>query len=284
MELVPLNDSFGVEIVGVDPRNVTPEHLYPEIRAAFEAQSLLLFRRVNLSNEELSRFARLFGPLEQGSGPTGTANVRSNATSGGDVMSDEDCFEVASARANQLWHTDRIYFETPALANFLTARVVPSSGGETEIASTRVAWRNMPDALRGKLKDKVLVHHFAHSRGQISDILADHPLVSKFPPARWRGVWRNPENGEEALYIASHTCGIDGMHDEEARGLIDAAIEACTQPQNVYSHAWEPGDLLIWDERATLHRGRPWPYSEPRTLVSTMVLASASDGIAGVKP
>jgi len=97
-------------------------------------------------------------------------------------------------------------------------------------------------------------------------------------------VWRNPVNGEEALYIASHAFAVDGLPEAQGQALIDALINFATRPGVVYTHRWCIGDVLIWDERATLHRGRPWPYAEPRTLASICISARDVDGLDCMRP
>ena len=98
-----------------------------------------------------------------------------------------------------------------------------------------------------------------------------------------RAVWPNPVTGEEALFIASHAFAIEGMGHAESQELLAQAIAFCTQTEFVYTHPWQVGDVLIWDERATLHRGRPWPYAEPRTLESICCSVTEADGLASVR-
>jgi alpha-ketoglutarate-dependent 2,4-dichlorophenoxyacetate dioxygenase len=196
----------------------------------------------------------------------------------------EDDHQVLNLKANQLWHTDSTFLPVPALANILAARVVPSTGGETEFVSTRAAWHDMPEALRARIRGKAIHHRYAHSRAKISGDLAKDDLFTMWQDQTWQAVWRNPVNGEEALYIASHAYAVDGMDEEEGRDLIDELVAWSTQERYVYSHRWQVGDVLIWDERATLHRGRPWPYGEPRTLASICVSVSDADGFASMRP
>lgn len=148
--------------------------------------------------------------------------------------------------------------------------------------STRAAWAAMPAALRHPTSDAVIRHRLAHSRSKISAALADL-MRAQWPDQTWRAIWTNPHNGREALYIASHSCGIEGLPDEEGLALIDALIEFCTQSERVYTHHWRLGDVLVWDERATLHRGRPWPYEQERTLASICITAQEADGLDGVR-
>jgi alpha-ketoglutarate-dependent 2,4-dichlorophenoxyacetate dioxygenase len=100
----------------------------------------------------------------------------------------------------------------------------------------------------------------------------------------WRMTWRNPLNGRVALYIASHAYAIDGFSDAEARTLLDELIAGATRPEFTYQHRWRRGDVLMWDNRATMHRGRPWPRNEPRSMVRTTISAVGVDGLAEVRP
>jgi alpha-ketoglutarate-dependent 2,4-dichlorophenoxyacetate dioxygenase len=282
----PLHASFGVEVLDVDLREVTGGAGYGDVRAAFEQHSLLLFRRQSLDDDDHLRFASLFGPIEDRSaGAYGDAprmdNV-SNRLEDGTIAAADD-LHTLDLSGNQLWHTDSIFLPMPALVNVLAARVLSSSGGETEFASTRVGWRELPDHLRARTSTAVFTHRLAHSRRAISDeLVARHR--ARFPDQRWRSTWRNPVNGSESLYLASHTCAVDGVEGPGSEALIDELVAWCTRPERVYAHEWRPGDVLVWDERAILHRGRPWPYHEERTLASVCVSATEADGLASIRP
>jgi alpha-ketoglutarate-dependent 2,4-dichlorophenoxyacetate dioxygenase len=266
-------------------REVTPTHLYPALRAAFEEHSLLLFRGQSLDDAAHLRFGALFGPVEDRSyGAMGDtprmANV-SNLRDDGSVAPPDDLLAL-DLMGNQLWHTDSIFLPLPALANVLAARVLSSTGGETELCSTRAAWRDLPDELRTRVDGAVFRHRLAHSRRDLSPVLVERHRA-RFPDQAWRSVWVNPVNGLGALYLASHTFAVDGLPDDEAQHLVDELVRFCTQPGRVYTHAWQSGDVLVWDERATLHRGRPWPYDEERTLASICVSVSDADGVDSVR-
>ncbi len=261
MRIKPLQDRFGVEICDVDPRDVSAKTGYPDIRAAFEEHSLLLFRNQHLNDDEHLAFGELFGPIEDrtrgAQGPDPQMSFVSNLRDNGNEVAPEDDSQVLNLKANHLWHTDSTFLPIPALANIAAARVVASTGGETELVSTRAAWRDMPDELKGRIRGKVIRHRYAHSRRKISEELAKDALFTMWQDQAWQAIWRNPVNGEEALYIASHAFAVDGMSADEGTALIDELIAWSTQEKYVYSHRWQPGDVLIWDERATLHRGRP---------------------------
>lgn len=286
MQLTPLHERFGVEVRDVDLRTVQAAGQYPAIRAAFEEHSLLLFRGQSLDDAAHLALGALFGPIEDRSqGRNGSAprmdNVTNRLESG--ALSAPDADHTLNLKANQLWHTDSTFLPVPALANILAARVLSSSGGETEFASTRAGWRDLPEPLRERLRSAVFRHRFTHSRAQVSTALAQQEQFVRWGEQAWRAVWRNPVNGQEALYIASHVCAVDGLGAEEGQRLIDDLIERMTRPAHVYTHAWRPGDVLIWDERAMLHRGRPWPYAEERTLASICVSVREEDGLSAMR-
>jgi len=285
--MTPLHPRFGVEIHDVDLRRVTATDGYPAIRQAFETHSLLLFRNQQLDDAAQLTLGSLFGPIEDRSqgkdGPEPRVGLLTNRHEDRSLAT-EDEIRTLNLKANQLWHTDSTPLPVPALANILVAREITSRCGETEFVSTRAAWRDLPRGLRAKARAAVLRHRFAHSRGKISAELAKQETYTKWPDQAWKAVWRNPVNGEEALYIASHAFAVDGLPEAQGQAVIDALINFATRPGVVYTHRWCIGDVLIWDERATLHRGRPWPYAEPRTLASICISARDVDGLDCMRP
>ena len=286
LRTTPLHPRFGVEIHGIDLRHVTAAQGYPAIRQAFETRSLLLFRGQQLDDAAHLAFGALFGPIEDRSqgkdGPDPRISPVSNREKDGALAAEDDNLTM-NLRANQLWHTDSTFLPVPALANILAARVLSSTGGETEFASTRAAWRELPEHLKAKARGAVVRHRYAHSRRKISAELAKEEMFTKWPDQAWKAVWRNPVTGEEALYLASHAYAVEGMAEEEGQKLIEALIAFATREGCVYTHAWRPGDVLIWDERATLHRGRPWPYGEERTLASICISVRDVDGLEAMR-
>ena len=108
-------------------------------------------------------------------------------------------------------------------------------------------------------------------------------MFHKWPATHWNATWTNPVNGREALYIASHAYQVDGYDEAESLQLLDDLMAFCTQPEFTYSHDWTVGDVLIWDQRAVLHRGTPWPYEQPRTLSSLCVSVTEADGLDNMK-
>jgi alpha-ketoglutarate-dependent 2,4-dichlorophenoxyacetate dioxygenase len=166
----------------------------------------------------------------------------------------------------------------------LSVRVIPDCGGETEYASTRLAWERLDPALRARLANSFAWHDYAHSRGKIAPNLASPAERAALPPQCWRLAWTNPRNGRTALYIASHAYAIEGMETAAAQKLLGELIDAATAPGHTYLHIWRRGDVVMWDNRATMHRGRPWPANEARHMVRTTISATDADGLASVRP
>lgn len=284
MKLTPLNPHFGVAVEGLPLGEVTETHLFPELRALFEEHSALLFRGQALSDPQHMALARLFGPIEdrkadeRKAGETFEIPKVSNVRTDGSTT-DEMEEHTLHLKANFLWHCDSTFMPAPALTNLLVARVVTETGGHTELASTRAGWARMPEALKARIRGRGVWHAYRHSRAKISPELATRAMFNKWPDQHWNAIWTNPANGREALYLASHSYKVDGYDEAESQALIDELIGFCTQPEYVYSHKWQVGDVLIWDQRAALHRGTPWPYDRPRTLSSICVSARAVDGL-----
>jgi alpha-ketoglutarate-dependent 2,4-dichlorophenoxyacetate dioxygenase len=287
MELVPLGPGFGVEVRGVSLLDVASDaEAYKAVRAAFEAHSLLVFRDQDIADDVQAAYSRAFGPLEltkvSSLGQNTFYSRLTNNMKGQIVPPDHR--QILVAKANALWHTDSSFKKTPALASVLTARVLPGDGGETEFTSTRLAWERLPADLQGRLKEAVATHSYANSRDQIHPDLATEMERKALPPVRWRLNWRNPANDRRALYVASHAYAIDGMDDRNARQLLAELLDEATRREFVYSHKWRQGDAVMWDNRAMLHRGRPWDYAQERTMVRTTISATDADGLNEVKP
>src|SRR5260221_775400 len=288
MELVPLGRGLGVEVKGVTMLDVASDaEAYKAVRSAFEAHSLLVFRDQPIADDIQVAYSRAFGPLEltkvASLGAGGFYSRLTNRGQNGEIVRPDDR-QVLVAKANALWHTDSSFKKTPALASVLTARVVPGDGGETEFTSTRRAWDRLPSDLQSRLKDAVATHSYANSRDQIHPDLANAAERQALPPVRWRLNWRNPANDRRALYVASHAYAIDGMDDRDARQLLAELLDEATRREFVYSHRWREGDAVMWDNRAMLHRGRPWDYSRERSMVRTTISATPADGLDEVKP
>jgi len=287
MEIVPLGPGFAAELRGVTIHDVAAnEAAYAAVRAAFEEHSVLVLRDQDVTDEAQLAFSRRFGPLEVtkvGAQGYGTNLVVLKTLDDKGNVVPEDHRLALENKANRLWHTDSSFKRVPALASVLSSRIIPGRGGETEYVSTRLAFECLDPALQRRLENSFAWHEYAYSRGKIAPDLASPAERAALPPQCWRLVWRNPVNGRKALYMASHTYAIEGMERKAARELLAELTEAATAPGHSYLHSWRKGDVVMWDNRATMHRGRPWPAREPRYMVRTTISATAVDGLEAMR-
>jgi alpha-ketoglutarate-dependent 2,4-dichlorophenoxyacetate dioxygenase len=288
MDIVPSGPGFGAELRGVTLADVAADDAaYVAVRAAFEQYSVLVFRDQEVTDELQLAFSRRFGPPEVtkvGSQGTGSHFViLSTIGPDGKVVPPDHRLSLRS-KANQLWHTDSSFKSVPALTSILSARVIPARGGETEYVSTRLAFERLDQTVRNKIEHCFAWHDYAHSRSQIAPDLASAEERAALPPQCWRMVWKNPVNGRGAIYLASHAYAVEGMQAAEGKKLIDELMELATAPGTSYLHQWRRGDVVMWDNRATMHRGRPWPAHEPRLMVRTTISATEADGIDTMRP
>jgi len=287
MEIIPLGPGFAAELRGVTLADVAADDAaYRETRAAFEEHSVVVLRGQDVGDEAQLAFSRRFGPLEVtkvGSLGVGTNLViLSTIDENGKVVPADHRLALRN-KANQLWHTDSTFKRVPALASVLSARVIPARGGETEYISTRLAWERLDPVLRARLENSFAWHDYAHSRGKIAPGLASPEERAVLPPQCWRMVWKNPVNGRGALYLASHAYAIEGMEQAAGQKFLAELMDAATAPGLSYVHTWRNGDVVIWDNRATMHRGRPWPAHEARRMVRTTISATEADGLDSVR-
>jgi alpha-ketoglutarate-dependent 2,4-dichlorophenoxyacetate dioxygenase len=288
MEVVPLGPCFAAELRGITLADIAKDDAaYAAARAAFEEHSVLVFRGQNVSDEGQLAFSRRFGPPEVTKvGSLGTGShfvILTTIGADGKVVPPDHRYALRN-RANQLWHTDSSFKSVPALTSILSARTIPARGGETEYVSTRLAFERLDAGLRKKLVNSFAWHDYAHSRGKITADLASPEERAALPPQCWRMVWKNPVNGRGALYLASHAYAVEGMDEAAGLKLIEELTEAATTPEVSYVHQWKSGDVVMWDNRATMHRGRPWPAHEARLMVRTTISAIAADGLESMRP
>ncbi|OBI44951.1 TauD/TfdA dioxygenase family protein [Mycobacterium colombiense] len=283
MDIVPLGPGFAAELRGVTIHEVAAaDAAYAAVRAAFEEHSVLVFRDQDVTDEAQLAFTRRFGPLEvTKAGSVGAGSnlvVLQTLDEGGNVVPEDHRLALEN-KANQLWHTDSSFKRVPALASVLSSRIVPARGGETEYVSTRLAFERLDPALQRRLENSFAWHEYAFSRAKIAPDLVGPAERAALPPQCWRLVWKNPVNGRKALYMASHTFAIEGMDRTAAQELLAELTQAATARGASYLHAWRRGDVVMWDNRAIMHRGRPWPAREPRHMVRSTVAATVADGL-----
>ncbi|MBO0735580.1 MAG: TauD/TfdA family dioxygenase [Alphaproteobacteria bacterium] len=277
IEVIPLGPILGAEVRGIDVSRPVPVALFAEIEAAFNRHAVLIFPEQPVSDEQQLAFSRLFGPLEVNPNYAG-AKMRlrpdvadiSNLDAEGRVLARTDPRNLFNL-GNQLWHTDSSFKRIPAKCSLLSARELPSSGGETEFADMRAAWDALPPARKCELHGLAVEHSIFRSRSRIGFADFNDDVFKQLPPVPQALVRNHPASGRTSLYLASHASHVIGWPVEEGRALIEELIAFATQPQFVYRHRWTVGDLVIWDNRCTMHRGRPYDDTQRRVLHRTTV-------------
>lgn len=261
INIYPVTDNFAAE-VGVDLKQLGTEDIV-SIKDAFWRYAVLIFPEQNLTEEQHLSFAKHFGPIEltvSANRPDAKLRLRpelvdvSNLNSRNEIWSERSKMRGFSV-GNRLWHTDSSFKYLPARASLLYARSIAPIGGHTEFADMRAAYDALPDNLKRRLEGLVAEHALAYSRAKTGFTNFSESERQELPPVPQVMVRTIPETGRKSLYIASHIGHILGMPDDEANALVDGLINHATQRQFVYTHRWRLHDLVMWDDRCTMHRG-----------------------------
>ncbi len=282
MKITPIHSCFGARVEGVDLADLDAA-TFRRVADAFDEYSLLVFHDQRLTDEQQMAFSRRFGPLEE----TIRATLRENRLHpnlvdlsntdperAGALMDWNDRRMVYQS-GNQLWHTDSSFKPVPAHSSALSGREVPPAGGETEFVSMRHAYATFPEETKRRLEGKVAVHSILYSRSTIAKGLFDPKDEKDLPPVRQALVRVNPANGRRAIYIGSHAWYVEGLPYDESRRLLDALLAHTTRPECVYEHRWRRWDLVMWDNRCMLHRGRPWDAARHARVMRRTTVAGA---------
>jgi alpha-ketoglutarate-dependent 2,4-dichlorophenoxyacetate dioxygenase len=293
MEIRSITDSFAAEIGDVDlskPLSTADEQT---IKQAFWKYSVLVFPDQDLTPQQHINFSKLFGPIEtdrvldQKVTPhrldVSFADI-SNLSPEGKIWA-EDSRQRMYKAGNKLWHTDSSFKFLPGLCSLLYSRTVAPVGGRTEFADQRAAYDALPDATKKRLKGLIAEHSIATSRRKSGFTEFNEDEARRLPPVPQVLVRTIPQNGRKSLYVASHAGRIFGMPDAEARALLEELIAHTTQRQFVYTHRWRPHDLVMWDNRCTMHRGTDyddlrWVRDMSRTTVSDVANTCEQEGVA----
>ena len=279
----PARPDFAGEVSGVDiTAGVSPEAA-AEIERGMDRFAVLVFRGQRIDDTQQLAFSRHFGPLETATGDivqgaerrlSMDVNDISNVDKDGRVLARDDRKRLF-ALGNMLWHSDSSFKATPAKFSLLSARVIPGSGGNTEFADMRAAWDTLDAETQALVRDLVCDHTQIHSRGVLGFTDFTEEELRRFAPVPQRLVRRHPVTGRLSLYLSSHAGTIHGWPVPEARMLLRDLTEHATQRRFVYSHEWRMGDLVMWDNRPTMHRARRYPAEQVRDMHRTTVADSA---------
>ncbi len=272
------------EVDGIDIRQPLSNEDAAAIHAGMDEYAVLVFREQPMTADQQLAFSRSLGPLERSIGaglrkpeeyrlPTTFADV-SNLDIDDKPMARDDRRRLF-AIGNRLWHSDSSFKTTPAKYSLLHAISIASKGGNTEFAHMGAAYEALDEATKARCEGLICEHSQIYSRQQVGFFDLTDEEKARFAPVQQTLIRTLPRTGRKSLYLASHAGGILGWPVPEARFFLRDLTEHATQRQFVYAHEWRVGDLVIWDNRQTMHRARPFPVEEPRDMRRTTL---AGDG------
>ena len=279
-----LHPLFAGEVEGIDLRRPLGPDEVRAIEAGMDRYAVLVFRDQPLSDEQQVAFSRNLGAIELavGSNVTRPEDRRlaveladiSNLDRDNKVLARDDRRRMFNL-GNELWHSDSSFRAVPAKYSLLSARAVPATGGNTEFADMRAAYDALDAAIKAEIEDLICEHSLIYSRSLLG--FADFTPEEKktFAPVRQRLVRAHPVTGRKSLFLASHAGTIVGWPMPEARALLRDLVEHSTQREFVHAHRWRQHDLVIWDNRQTMHRARRYRADEVRDMRRTTI---AGDG------
>lgn len=281
----PVNRPFFAGVVsGLDLRKpLTPEEV-KAVHAGMDEFGVLVFHDQPIDDEQQLVFSRSLGEIELATGDISAPQDRrmsmdlndiSNLDKNNNVLARDDRRRLFGL-GNQLWHSDSSFKPIPAMYSLLSARTLPSAGGNTEFADMRAAYDALDEETKREAHDLICSHSQIFSRGILgfTDFTDEERI--KWAPVRQRLVRRHPSSGRLSLYLASHAGGIEGWPVPEARAFLRDLTEHATQRRFVYAHVWQPHDLVMWDNRATMHRARRYHHAEVRDLRRTTLTNEVS--------
>jgi alpha-ketoglutarate-dependent 2,4-dichlorophenoxyacetate dioxygenase len=286
LTLQPLHPGFAAEASGIDLGRPIDGAIAAEIEAAMDRHGVLVFRDQPIDEEQQLAFTRWFGRLDIGLKKVFRAPNRfkheesidiSNVGMDGKLVQ-RDSKKLFSNIANQLWHSDSSFQEPPAKYSLLSAQIVPPRGGETEYADMRAAYDALPADMQRQIDGLVAEHWALHSRIMLGDTDYTEAQKRMIPPVKWPIVRQHAGSGRKHLFIGVHCREILGMTLPEGRMLLLDLLEHATQRAFVYRHVWRVGDLVMWDNRCVLHRGRQFDPTQRREL-----RRSTTDDLASVQ-
>jgi alpha-ketoglutarate-dependent 2,4-dichlorophenoxyacetate dioxygenase len=276
---------FAGEVSGIDITKPLSREQAAAIEAGMDQYGVLVFHDQRFTDDTQMAFARNFGDLELATGDLNYFKGRRLESPHMNDISNLDLENQVLARdsrrrlfslGNRLWHSDSSFKEVPAKFSLLSARIIPSAGGNTEFADMRAAYDTLDDELKAECEDLVCEHSQLYSRAALGFTEFTDDERERLKPVLQRLVRRHPSTGRKSLYLASHAGAILGWPVPEARQFLRDLIEHATQRKFVYAHEWKQYDLVVWDNRATMHRARPFPAEQVRDMHRTTVACERS--------
>ena len=267
ISVTPINDAFVARIDGVDLRADHASAVLGEIERALDRFAVVVLPAQHLSDDEQIEVSKGFGDLSyalnHGRAVGQNARLRPELYDISNLDEKHGILAEADRRrqwreADKLWHTDRSFIDAETTYSFLSGRIVPPTGGNTDFADTRAAYDDLPDAMKKRIADLRAVHSIWHSRALAGGVDFRADEIATMPPVTQPLVRVHARTGRRSVVLASHASEIVGMGLEEGRALLAELTAFALQPKYLHSHRWTEGDLVIWDNRCTMHRGTPF--------------------------
>jgi alpha-ketoglutarate-dependent 2,4-dichlorophenoxyacetate dioxygenase len=274
-----LKKFIGVEINDLDITKILDIGIINEISDLLSEFSVVVIRDQNITNDQHIKFSEFFGNLEQTKvGTDGSGSkliILRNFDEDGNIVPPTDRQRLNNL-ANKEWHSDSSFKKIPSKLSILSAKMIPSNGGDTEFLSMRAAYNSLPENLKLNIEDKVCWHDYSHGRLKIDPNLVTFEEKKALPPVKQKLVLNNKKYGK-SLYLGAHCSKIDGMTENESQNLLKEIYEFVDNKSFVYSHVWKPYDLIMWDNRSVLHRATPIKGKiEKRLMVRTTIAGETS--------
>ena len=274
-----LGSTLGVEIIGLNLKINIDKNIIGQVSDLLSQFSVVVIRNQNITNDQHIHFSEYFGDLEvTKAGTNGSGSkliILRNFDEDGNIVPATDRQRLNNL-ANQEWHSDSSFKKIPSKLSILSAKMIPAKGGNTEFLSMRAVYTALPKKLKSNIEDKVCWHDYSYGRSKIDPNLVTADEKKALPPVKQKLVLNNKKYGK-SLYIGAHCSKIDDMNDDESQNLLDEIYEYIDNESHVYSHIWKPYDLIMWDNRAVLHRATPIKGKvEKRLMVRTTIAGEAS--------
>jgi alpha-ketoglutarate-dependent 2,4-dichlorophenoxyacetate dioxygenase len=285
MIINPIGDGFAGEVSDIDLTRPLPDKAIGAINAGMDRHAVLVFHGQALDDDTQRAFSRRFGPLEAASGGhVTTARDRRLPVDMQDASNldqhqrplDRDDRRRMFNLGNRLWHSDSSYRPVTARYSLLSGRIVVKDGGRTEFADMRAAYDALDDETKSEVEELVCEHSLMFSRGALGFTALSETEQTMFKPVTHPLVRVHPVTGRKSLFLSAHAGTIIGWPVPEARALLRDLAEHATQRRFVYAHAWRPNDLVIWDNRTTMHRVTRFDETQVRDLRRTTVAGIAA--------
>ena len=268
----PFSGGFAAEISGISLSTPVSAADFAVIRRAFLDHKVLVFRNQPLDDEAQLAFGALFGSLDGHINRQTRHRTRPQVQVFSNLREDGSTTGVHPEKGTLVWHTDKSYTRTPSLTTILRSPAIASTGGDTLFADTARAWQELPATVRDRIGALRVVHDWKRSRERSGERPATGEEIAAAPPVEHPLVRTHPETGDRALYIGNHASHVVGLPADESEQLLKELEQHATQPQFVYRHKWQVNDVLMWDNRCTLHCVEPYDATVERRAVHRVVV------------